>query len=262
MKYFDLTNEELIVAYKAAMGASMAPLKVAAEIWCEMEQRGIDLVPMANPLTQFFRQIAAGKLLPETVLKFGGAVRLLDLISTLVIEDQAKITEPGARVEVLTATGVQYCLPEKMHVYALKQVFSDGRIRRASEQKLAMVRLRVTRASEPAKVAPLSDVRVSLTPDTAMAGAFAAAGHGTADERLLRFAIEAWGKWPQTVLKGARRDYMTEKLGAELAWSLMKQWDPKALVAAIGKLLDHAEAAIVSAKRIKPSNEYRYRVNV
>jgi len=253
MKYFDLTNDELLVAYKAAMGAAMAPLKECAELWCEMERRGIDLVSLAHPFTQFYPRIAAGTLMPETVLKFGGSVKMIELVAKLVPEDQAKISVPGARVEILTPTGVQVRRPEELRIKELKQVFGNGRIRNAVEQKPFVATPVVKRVQVLPEVWVSPTPRTPAVPDTAIAGAFVAAGHETADEKLLRFAIEAWAKCPNHAANGGRRQYMADKLSGELTWALMSQWSKTALVAAIGNILSHAEGVIEAGKRNKPS---------
>jgi hypothetical protein len=80
-------------------------------------------------------------------------------------------------------------------------------------------------------------------PDTAMAVAFTEAGYTEPEQRLTRIAIEAWGKWPQQAGAGARRQFVQSKLDP-LTLVLFHEWQPNALIMAIGQLLNRTKQEI------------------
>ena len=78
-----------------------------------------------------------------------------------------------------------------------------------------------------------------------MHAAFSAAGYKPAADRLLAWAVEAWGKYPRYEGAGARRDYVRERLQGDPTWTLIEQYgSARVLSDAIAALLTRAQAAI------------------
>lgn len=89
-----------------------------------------------------------------------------------------------------------------------------------------------------------------MTPNTAMASAFAAAGIPSADERLIRVGVDAWAKFPGASGDTARRGFVADQLRGEMTYSLLNDYDKSGLGAAVAWLLMKSEKAIVAQRPV------------
>lgn len=252
MMYHNASDIDLIEAYKRAIGRSAEGLKEAACIWCALKVRGRNMDDMQGPFVEYFPAIAAGRLLPEVIFTCGGSLKLMEAVAALVPEDQAKVTQPGAMVQVLMPTGkIELLKPAELPVAIARQVLGDGRIRTPEEQRPFVVsppQPSSRSKPQPEAISFRQPLVVPPTPTkTALGLALADAGYEAPEAKLLQIGVEAWTKWPQVIAAGARRDFVKAKLRADLSWILMEQYQPAILSQAVGWLLAEAERSIKDA---------------
>ena len=254
MMFHNQSNGDLVEAYKRAIGHSADGLKEAATIWCALKERGRDMSDLQGPFVEHFPAIASGRLLPEILFSFGGSLRLVETISTLVPEDQAKLVRPGATVAVLTSSGeVEQRKPAELPIAVARQVLGGGYIRTPEEQRphlTAPVRIVPPVSSRPSMVGtqhaavPSFAVPPAATDATALGAALAEAGIGSPEAKLLAIGLDAWAKWSLPEAAGARRDFVRARLQNDLVWVLMSQYQPAVLGQAVGWLLAEAKCSI------------------
>lgn len=85
----------------------------------------------------------------------------------------------------------------------------------------------------------------------ALSAAFERVGIVRPQERLLRLAIEAWGKFPRENDGPARREHIADHMRGEMTYALIESWDRNVLGMAVGNLLNKARDAI---ERERPKN--------
>ena len=255
--FHNASDLDLIEAYKRAIGRSSEGLREAACIWCALKDRGRNMDDLQGPFVEYFPAIATGQLLPQVLFTCGGSLKLVEVIATLVPEDQAKLMQPSAEVRVLLPTGaVEQRKPADLPIAVARQVFGDGRIRTPEEQRPFVAPPR--QPSNPPKerqeaISFRQPLVIPPTPDrTALGAALANAGYQSPEARLLQLGVDAWAKWPQAAAGGARRDFVKAKLRTDLSWVLLEQCQPAALSQAIGWLLTEAEQSIQQSAPARP----------
>lgn len=131
----NLSNPEARAqAFRAAIADSVSAMVKAAEILKEMEAANDDIGFIPVGTIRILRQINSGLLLPEVATRFGGSLRTA--IGKLPAPEQRKALDPEFRVEVLISGGDKVSLPlDHLSPSQVKQVFGDGFIRGAAEQK-------------------------------------------------------------------------------------------------------------------------------
>jgi len=90
-----MSEDELIVALKEAIGTTVHGIAKAARIWVEMERRGLDLSNYRKSLHAYLPLVAQGKLLPETVVEFMGDVRILQRFAVIPRDQQRQLLQKG-----------------------------------------------------------------------------------------------------------------------------------------------------------------------
>jgi hypothetical protein len=130
-------------------------LRIAAAYWMELLNRGEDMSRLGVPWSEHFPAIAAGRLDPRMILAYGGHSKaVLDLVTDLVPEDQAKIANPRDPIPLVVPDadgGLKTIMraPDVMKASELRQVLGDGRIRTPDEQRPHVVMPPVRPAAKP-----------------------------------------------------------------------------------------------------------------
>lgn len=134
-------TEALLKAFAECNGDISGHIQRMAEIWVELVERGVNLTEWTNPMFSFFPDVAAGKLLPEILWKYGNNPGMLKVLSGVVPEDQAKLAKHGAKISVVDTSGkVVEKRPEDLTLQRLRIAIGDGRIRTPKEQIRLMPR--------------------------------------------------------------------------------------------------------------------------
>lgn len=112
-------------------------LTYLAAVWAELEKRGEDLAPLRSGLAVYLPHIAAGTVLPETVIRFAGNVTLLRAAASLPPDQQLKLAS-GEPVVLAVRQGDTFT-HRMLPVHALsfeqvRQVFGERCIRSEAEQ--------------------------------------------------------------------------------------------------------------------------------
>jgi hypothetical protein len=129
-----LTPAERLAELRGHVGHSLDAMSRAATVFAAMEAAGDDLSQVPQHLIRMLRQINARTLLPEVVVRLSG--RLRQKVALMPLAEQRRLSEPGARVLLLAASGetieieAQRLTPEQV-----SQVFGDGYIRTPEEQR-------------------------------------------------------------------------------------------------------------------------------
>jgi uncharacterized protein (DUF433 family) len=132
-----------------------AKLLRAAQIWRELTDLGDDLSDLRSGLLVYLPAIAAGTILPETVVRFAGQPTLLRAVTALTPDEQRRLTTDGT-VSVVSRVGDTYShrpLPvSALTTTQIKQVFASRSIRTESEQVALL-------SSPPPRVKPNRPIR-------------------------------------------------------------------------------------------------------
>lgn len=130
-----LTTKQLWEEFRRLEGLAEEYLREFADVWVELIDRGENLAKYTNPMFSFLPDVATGKLLPNLLWKYGNNVSLMKTISSLVPEEQEKISSASATIPVVTSDGkIRNIRPSEMRVKDLKRVIQDGRILSPKEQ--------------------------------------------------------------------------------------------------------------------------------
>lgn len=96
-----MTSDELFNLFRQLETLSAQTLACCADLYAEMQERGIDTSGIHDSVTmQWVRKIAGGKVLAETVHKFGQKIDILKQVSKLSPKDQERLIQ-DSRVEVV-----------------------------------------------------------------------------------------------------------------------------------------------------------------
>ena len=111
-------------------------LRLAA-IWVELERRGEDMTALRGGIGVYLPAIAAGTVLPETVVRFAGHTTLLRAVSSMTPEQQRKVLDDGKVLVAERKNGHHETrmLPvTALSSAQIRLVFADRRIRNETEQ--------------------------------------------------------------------------------------------------------------------------------
>ncbi len=136
------TDEELVSGLVKRIRLTAEHLVELASYVYELERRGKDLSYLRLAMIHHLRRIACGQLLPEVVVRFAGAPRLMSLISNLPLDDQKRMSD-GEMLKLLvyTASGEKthrMADPLAMTQSQARQVLAKDHIRTESEQSLIL----------------------------------------------------------------------------------------------------------------------------
>lgn len=105
-----------------------------------LSDRQYDVAKLKLSLTEYLRQVAAGRLLPEALAKFQAAPLLLSRLETLPISSQKRILDDGV-VAVATMSGEVIDVPlGELGRDEIFRVFGQGTIRTPQEQSQYLAR--------------------------------------------------------------------------------------------------------------------------
>jgi hypothetical protein len=149
----NLTTEELRAELAQSLGLTARHLLHLAAVWKELENRGEDLSDLRSGIGAYLPAIAAGTVLPETVVRYAGQPTLLRAVAALTPHEQHRLAE-GGTVPLVVASGSGYT-PRMLPAHALtapqvRQVFGDRSIRNEAEQ-IALLTAVVDRPAKPGK---------------------------------------------------------------------------------------------------------------
>jgi hypothetical protein len=88
-----MTTEALKAELASVLGIAARDLVRLAAVWAELERRGEDLSALRSGLLAYLPRIAAGVVLPETVVRFMGQPALLRKIAGLPPDSQRRLTD-------------------------------------------------------------------------------------------------------------------------------------------------------------------------
>lgn len=133
----DMTTDDLRAELATALGLSARSLLRTAAIWAELERRGEDLSPLRSGIMAYLPLIAAGAVLPETVVLFAGSQTHLRAVASLPADQQRRIAD-GEPVPMAVNQGGQFTF-RLLPVHALtasqvRQVFGERCVRSEAEQ--------------------------------------------------------------------------------------------------------------------------------
>lgn len=135
----NISTETLWAEFRNLLAVTADNFKRMAIIWCELKERGEDMSAYVNPLTARLPAVAAGRLLPEILIRYAAKPELLDALESLVPEGQAKLATDTARVPVLIwKDGKQVVAnrrPAELTAAEVRQVFAFGVIRDRAQQR-------------------------------------------------------------------------------------------------------------------------------
>jgi hypothetical protein len=103
-----------------------------------LEARGEDLSGLRVGLLLFLRQIAAGQLLPEVVVRFAGVPSLIERIGRLPHDEQRRLAD-GGQVTIVTAARSGFAVEQKdplaLTPRQIGLAFAPDHLRSEEEQK-------------------------------------------------------------------------------------------------------------------------------
>lgn len=134
----------------SALGLTARHLLYLAAVWAELERRGEDLSDLRTGIGAYLPLIAAGAVLPETVVRFAGQPTVLRSVSALPPEEQRRLAAGGG-VPIVVRSGERY-EERQLPAHALtasqaRLVFGDRKVRSVAEQ----VAVLTAAAPKPAK---------------------------------------------------------------------------------------------------------------
>lgn len=122
----------------AALGHTARHLLYLAAVWQELERRGEDLSDLRGGIGHYLPLIAAGVVIPETVVRFAGQPTVLRAVAGLPPAEQRRLVVTGEPVPLVVRQGDAYT-HRLLPVHALsaaqaRQVFGDRCVRTETEQ--------------------------------------------------------------------------------------------------------------------------------
>ena len=142
VEYEKLTNEQLRVELAKQISLTSSSLMRAAEIWTELQRRGVDMSAFRSGLALYLPRIARLELAAESVVTFAGQRKLLQHLVGMPLEDQRRYAagEP-VKVAERDESGRVVELTRRLTELSgreVDQVLGQGRIRSMSEQKSSL----------------------------------------------------------------------------------------------------------------------------
>jgi len=135
-----LTTDELWSGLRDSLSITANAIRRAAAFWVELQERGEDMSSITTPFLSLLPIIHAGRLSPELAVRFGHDPRFLENVSHLTQEDQARILDPKALIEVVSVNRfgkfeTRKARPIDLRLSEVALVFGDGHIRTVAEQR-------------------------------------------------------------------------------------------------------------------------------
>lgn len=108
-------------------------------VWMELDRRGVDLSDLRTGISRMLPLIASGLLAAEAVVSFAGKSVILKRLIGIPLAEQRRLAS-GGEVEVYIRGNIEpKLLPlNKLPSQVVRQVFVDGEIRTALQQKMAI----------------------------------------------------------------------------------------------------------------------------
>lgn len=219
---YKATDDDLWSELRACIASTSEGIMRIALIIGHLRERGVDVSGyLAAPLFRFLPAVAAGRLLPEVMLKFGHNDQIIALVQGLVVEEQRKVVSDNSKIELVVRTHgkepeTREVSPLDMSIAQARLAFGGGFIRSADDQKRILnppaLRLRAVEDDEHAND-PLLDEAHAV-------------------------AAECWRRWPGAGEHRQRRTHLEGQLRGSPAWSLMVKYRPRSLNLALIDLLD------------------------
>lgn len=134
-----MDTAELLEELKNTLGLTARVLRYLAAVWLELEGRNVDLSDLKKGLLVYIPLIASGTLSPDAVVAFIGDWGILEVLSSLSLEEQKRLAS-GEPVKLVVRSGESFThrmLPVKELTPAQRrQVFNtrDKCIRSESAQ--------------------------------------------------------------------------------------------------------------------------------
>ena len=150
--YAKLTNEDLREELAKQITLTAVALLRAAEIWSELQRRGVDMSALKSGLGQYLSRISRRELAAEAVVAFAGQRKILQHLSGMPLEaqrryaagEQIDLAEHDDFGRIIQTTRKLGELTGREIVVALDQ----GRVRSLTEQKSQLSR----QMNEPTRV--------------------------------------------------------------------------------------------------------------
>ncbi len=133
-----LSTEQLKAELARELGSFANHLIRLAAVWVELERRGEDLTQLRGGIGVYLPAIAAGTVLPETVVRFSGQTTLLRAIAALTPTEQQRILDDGKVLVAERKNGhheTRMLLPvAALSTAQIRLVFAERSIRNETEQ--------------------------------------------------------------------------------------------------------------------------------
>ena len=173
-QFEELSNEELRALLVKKVSLSAVSLMEAAEIWKELQRRGVEMSAFRSGLGMYFPRIARGELAAEAVVAFAGQRVLLQHMIGMPLDEQRRYAagEPitvADRDDDGQIMGAQRRLSE-MSAREVTLAIADGRVRPLKVQAESLAR-KVTRAApRRAKSGSTARIRADVSAGTLAIG--------------------------------------------------------------------------------------------
>jgi hypothetical protein len=132
------STDELIGRLHAGTALMVETVAELAQVWAELEHRGVDLSRWKRGICRFLGRVARGLVAPEAVVALGGSPEILELVARAPIEEQRRIVAGGG-VPMVSATGETVIVKlERLSLNQARIVFSDDGVRSPREQEIAL----------------------------------------------------------------------------------------------------------------------------
>ena len=147
-----LTNQQLREELAGQIALTATSLLRAAEIWSELQRRGVDMSALRSGLAQYLPRIASQELAAEAVVTFAGQYTLLRRLSGMPLADQRRyasgewieLAERDERGRIVRAERRLAELSGREVVLAIE----NGRVRSIAEQKSSLA----LQANQPSRI--------------------------------------------------------------------------------------------------------------
>lgn len=132
-----MTTEEVIREMNAAAAHTAQGLLRLSRAFTVLIERGVNVAAFRVPFAGHLALVAAGRLSPDLLLRFGHSPSVLTAASTLVPEEQARLLTDGGNVKVLRDDGVtiDHQPLDELTIPKIRQVIGDGCVRSPEQQR-------------------------------------------------------------------------------------------------------------------------------
>jgi hypothetical protein len=140
------TDAELITQLRDSLSLSAKHIERAAEIWMELERRGIDLTPLKVGINEYLGAIGRGRLLPDALFTLAGNKVALAAFTRLDVREQKKLMATKT-VKVVRHDGIKDVPITALTASDVSRAFDPvtGKVVSVKDQKPVVQRLRAIR---------------------------------------------------------------------------------------------------------------------